>query len=197
MGMLHTLGAIALGTLSLGAAKPDYMIVENRAVVQVMCSRGAGSAFRVSKTTYFTVAHVTGIGGCKVDGVPIEVTGENGGLDFAVFRLPASNGPKFVVNCDGVHRNDQLEAIGYADGLPFQRLLRVRGTGVSVALEADRKAMAIVVGPEFIPGMSGGPVLNRHGEVVSLVNAYRPQSGISFSRELKDTEICASTFARW
>jgi S1-C subfamily serine protease len=40
-----------------------------------------------------------------------------------------------------------------------------------------------------IPGMSGGPVIDQTGAVVGTTNAYMPDTGISFSRDLRDTSF--------
>jgi S1-C subfamily serine protease len=47
----------------------------------------------------------------------------------------------------------------------------------------------------YIPGMSGGPVLDELGQVVGTVNAYIPGTPISLSREMRDTSVCGHGIA--
>ena len=50
--------------------------------------------------------------------------------------------------------------------------------------------MRYLLGPQVIPGMSGGPILNSRGEVVGVVNRYTREMPLSYSRALKDTSVC-------
>jgi hypothetical protein len=43
--------------------------------------------------------------------------------------------------------------------------------------------------------MSGGVVMNDKGEAVGTINAYIPGTGVSMSRDLKDTSVCGADIA--
>lgn len=155
-------------------------------VHQVICSAGMrGSAVRISDDTYVTAAHVATLNGCSIDGEPMQVVRAEGEIDFAVLHTER-HGHGFPVNCEGFRPGQYYFAIGFAFGWPIQRTVLVR------AEEARHiTGMAIMVGPElFIPGMSGGAVVDEHGALVGIVNARNEQFHVSFSRDLRDTSAC-------
>jgi hypothetical protein len=56
-------------------------------VHRVDCLEGRGTAFRVGGSHWLSVAHVTALHACSIDGQPITVTEQDGAHDFA--RLDA------------------------------------------------------------------------------------------------------------
>jgi hypothetical protein len=60
-------------------------------VHRVDCLEGRGTAFRVGGSHWLSVAHVTALHACSIDGQPITVTEQDGAHDFA--RLDAGNMP--------------------------------------------------------------------------------------------------------
>lgn len=189
------LAALPLAALSLvSATEPgpaDYMVFTNfPGVYRVDCLEGKGTAFRVGRHHFLSVAHVTAMSECTVEGHPITVTEQNGEKDFSQFDADFA-GPILRVSCEGYHAGEYVWSTGYAKGLPFQTAIALYTTYIK-----DSGGKRVFIGPyAVIPGMSGGPVMNAHGEVVGTVNAYIPQTGISFSRDLRDTSVCQKAVA--
>ena len=156
-------------------------------VHQVICPSGRGSAVRIADDTYVTAAHVATIPDCAIDGEPMQVVATDGKLDFAILHT-GRHGRGFPVNCDGFQEGQYYYAVGFAFGWPIQRMELVRATGMR-----HETGMEILVGPElFIPGMSGGALMDASGALVGIVNARNEYYGISFSRDLKDSSVCRS-----
>jgi hypothetical protein len=182
------LAPVAIACVSATPAPPETyrQLVNYPLVHQVLCLEGKGTAFRVGRTRFLSVAHVTTMHGCAIDGVPIIDNIEDRKNDFSAVDVPTPKLGGFKVNCDGFIPGQWYHAIGYAWGLPVQTSIAVYATYLKAP-----GGKRVLIGPyTVIPGMSGGPVLNSKGEVVGLVNAYLPGTALSFSRELKDTEAC-------
>jgi hypothetical protein len=160
-------------------------------VHKVSCDEGSGTGFRVGLDHWLSVAHVTAMHNCAVDGAKIAVTEQDGSRDFSRFDTEKGVPNGFRVNCSGFIPGTWVWAIGHAMGKPVQTALALY---VTYAKSGDGKR--VLIGEyDVIPGMSGGPILNSEGEVVGLVNAYIPHTPISLSRELRDTSICGATIA--
>jgi hypothetical protein len=156
-------------------------------VHKISCDEGSGTAFRVGGNHWLSVAHVTSMTGCAIDGHLVSVTEQDGENDFARLDTdnPVPNG--FKVSCEGFIPGRWYFAIGHAKGLQIQTLLAVYAT-YAKAYDGKR----VLIGEyNFIPGMSGGPVMNEAGEVVGVINAYLPGTPISLSREIRDTSLCS------
>lgn len=152
-------------------------------VHQVICDEGRGSAFRVDGGRLLSVAHVTGGTNCKIDGRPIEAV-QDEGRDFAVISGTGRAG--FKINCGGFIPGQWYHSVGFAGGRPWQTTL----THLASYQTADGYRVLLGI-PTFIPGMSGGIVMNAAGEAVGTVNAFRRFTPLSYSVELKDTSVCA------
>jgi len=175
-------GAIAFVlSAPVSPAEPPY---HYPMVKQVICDRSKGTAFRLG-STFVTAAHVSSKPGCLIEGQPFLAIPEPG-LDFATLDgLPAKEGMK--INCDGFVPGRWYHAVGFAGGNPWQMTVTVLATWK----KTDAGIRILMGYPTFIPGMSGGPVMNEAGEVVGIVNSYWPGQPFSGSRELKDTTLCA------
>jgi hypothetical protein len=158
---------------------------------KVSCDEGSGTGFRVGLNHWLSVGHVTAMHNCMVDGAKIAVTEQDGGHDFSRFDTASGVPNGFRVSCAGFIPGQWVWAIGHALGKPYQTALAVY---VTYARAPDGKR--VLIGDyDFIPGMSGGPVLNQAGEVVGTINAYIPGTSISLSRDLKETSVCGATIA--
>jgi hypothetical protein len=179
------------------AFQPGLVETDNLKFVQyplihkVSCDEGSGTGFRVGLHHWLSVAHVTAMHNCEVDGAKIAVTEQDGKRDFSRFDTEQGAPNGFRVDCSGFVPGQWYFAIGHALGKPYQTLIPLYAT---YAKGPDGKR--VLLGEyDVIPGMSGGPILNAEGEVVGTINAYMPGTPISLSRELRDTSICGATIA--
>lgn len=157
-----------------------------KAVKQVTCRTngrvGKGTAF-IAEHKIISVAHVTNIGNCSIDGMPITGIAE-GKLDFSIIGESKERG--FRIDCGGFKPGTYVFPVGYAKGWPWQTMLMLLAT-----YQKDDESRQVLLGdPTVIPGMSGGPILNERGEVVGVVNAYVAGMPFSFSLPLSETSIC-------
>jgi hypothetical protein len=160
-------------------------------VHRVDCLEGRGTAFRVGGVHWLSVAHVTALHACSIDGQAITVTEQDGKRDFAQLDAGIMPANGFKINCKGFIPGHWYFAIGYPQGGPIQVALALYAT---YAKTADGRR--VLLGDyTVIPGMSGGPILAEDGSVVGVVNAYLPGTSISISRELRDTSVCGADIA--
>lgn len=147
-------------------------------IVPVLCKFGAGTAFKVGWNSYVTAEHVSNNEGCTINGTPILVTRtESHELDMTILRGPAS--PRALpISCAGFRPGTVYLARGHVPGAWFMSL-------PWLATEIIEGGQAVLVG-EAIPGMSGGPVLDKKGRVVGVVSKRLAARATSLS----DTSLC-------
>jgi hypothetical protein len=171
--------ALLVAPASVAPAIPES------AVEKVTCIPGVGSAFRIGKNTFASVAHVTNLGGCMIDGRPIQVVYTSPDKDFSIIKAD-SPGPTLRIDCGGFVANRKYSARGYARGIA-EISIELVGTG------KERAGLSILWGIfTVIPGQSGGAVIDDlTGKVVGTINAYDAPQGYSGSVELRGTPLCA------
>lgn len=187
--------AFAAPFVMSAANLPDTITVTHHpSVVQVICDQGRGSAFRWRGNAVISVKHVSSLSNCEINGVPITVALDNADQDFAILRLPSSV-EGIPINCGGYRDGETYYAVGYAKGRPYQRMVAVRMSNEATRAMGVRGFKVLVGAEYFIPGMSGGAVMNAAGEAVGVVNAFNPFLSLSYSTQLRDTAVCASEVA--
>lgn len=152
---------------------------DHAAIVRVTCSGGWGTAVKIGPSSYITAAHVVDAGGCSVDGAPITLTSVDRGDDYATFIGPSSS-HVIPLSCGGFKAGRIYLARGYAAG--FNANVQVPW----LATEISDGGQRLMIG-DAIPGMSGGPVLDRAGRLTGIVN----QRVASRALSLTETPLCA------
>lgn len=156
-------------------------------VVRVDCAFGRGSAFYVGPTTLLSVAHVTTMLGCTINGKPFTVLRSKG--DFSIISVAEPSTNWLRIDCGGFVAGKLYEAIGYARGLDTQTTVELEATG-KIDGQLSRLDGVFTV----IPGQSGGPIRDElTGRVIGTVNTYDAENGLSGSVALKDTPVCDGT----
>jgi hypothetical protein len=156
---------------------------EHPEVLKVDCDEGSGSAFRIAPNLAISVAHVTSLEGCKIDGLRFQILQTKG--DFTILET-FDEGPWLKIDCKGFVKDREYEALGYAMGLDTQTEVDLKATGDMFDGFARLWNVFTV-----IPGQSGGPMVDKlTGEAVGTVNIFNPESGDSGSVPLSETPVC-------
>jgi hypothetical protein len=180
-------GALALALSS--HAEIDFgpvTLASNPYVAQVICEDGRGTAFKIEGGQWVTVRHVSANGGCTLNGRRVYQTHADQIGDFALIDNGDSTTGGLKVDCGGFRDGEWYHGIGFGQGVLQSKSVRY---SLFHTLLYGR-ASSVLFANRFVPGMSGGPVLNAAGEVVGTVNAYGIEQRVSFSRELKRTKLC-------
>lgn len=179
------LSRVLVATLLLVPAPVATAVPKPAAVLRVDCLIGKGSAFRIGRHTLVSVAHVTRLPGCFIDGEPVKVTYASPTQDFTVLESNTS-GPSLRVDCGGFVRGRKYVARGFARGKPFVTDVELTGTGRMDDTLAVLEGIFTV-----IPGMSGGPVIDAQtGRAVGTINMFEAIQGWSGSVPLSETAVC-------
>jgi S1-C subfamily serine protease len=128
-----------------------------------------------------TAAHCTdeNVVSINADDAPAQVVAVDEHFDLALLTSPAAQSerrPAISISDAPMFRGDHMTAIGYAGGATF--LVQMRGTLMLQAAETSSDIAPCVIASYIgIPGMSGGPVIDARGHLISIVS--RGITGVS------------------
>lgn len=183
--------ALVAGPFLASAAPPQEPVFATIPQVrQVMCDKTRGTAWRVGSGAYVTARHVITGTGCTIDGEPVNITWQSEDHDLAILRTKVW-GEGLKIDCGGFIDGQGYAGVGYARGGPLQQVIFVMFSANLDASLPKWKLFSTLWGARYIPGQSGGPVFDRDGEVVGIVNGYDLVAPLSYSQSLKGTPLCS------
>ena len=164
-----------------------------KSVVTIRTDTSQGTGFIISDEGYLvTNAHVL-VGGRKVNAITYnqetlsaELIGYNGELDVALLKISGNYNALKLANSDDVQIGEKVIAIGNPLGLQFSV-----SEGIVSAVNrpglTDIKAY-IQTDAALNPGNSGGPLINKQGEVIGI-NNFKVGGGESLGFALESNKI--------
>lgn len=164
------------------------------AVLTVMTDVGQGTGFVINSAGYFiTNAHVLS-GGTRVtainseqERISVQLIGYNLDYDIALLKIQSNNYPYLnLENSYNIQVGEKVIAIGNPLGLQFSvsegivsALDRIGDNGVAAYIQTDAA---------LNPGNSGGPLINKEGNVIGI-NNFKIGGGESLGFALESNYI--------
>ena len=182
-------GALALALPLPQSAFPPSIYIQHPYIEKISCLEGSGTGFKLKSGIWVTAYHVARLTACQVDGKPIQVVQADPYHDFASFTVEDNRRGGMELNCSGFSEGQWTWGIGHGRGDPFPQI--VAGRYSLFASFFAGRGWAVLEGNRFVPGMSGGAVVDQAGRVVGIVNAYGLQDRISFSLPMSRTPLCS------
>lgn len=145
-------------------------------VVLVDCPTSIGTAYKVSDDEYVTALHVVDTPGCRIDGQLLTVERVYEDKDMATVRGPSYRG-QIEISCKGYKPGKEYTAKGFGLGMYMEVPW--------MASSLSQRGFHVFYG-EAVPGMSGGPLIDRKGRAHGVVNMRWPARSAS----LEDTHLC-------
>lgn len=162
------------------------------AAVYIETTEGAGSGMIIDANGYIlTNAHVVwDVSAAKIklsDGrsLSAEVIGRDEIVDLAILKIVGTNFSKVTLgNSDNVVQGDDVFTLGYPFGLEGDVSFK---EGTISRRISDGDATYLETSAEIHPGNSGGPLVNKYGEVVGVNTASYGQSikGVNIGETIK------------
>lgn len=134
--------------------------------------KGSGTGFYINNTDVVTAAHV--IDGCArltlETGEALSVISSDTGLDLAVLSTTRRSSSWLALSEQTEPKlGEHIVALGYPYRGMFDQGLSVTGGNISALPGATDPAKRVMLTAPVQPGNSGGPVLNKAGEVVGVI----------------------------
>jgi hypothetical protein len=185
------LESLLAGVVLFAQPTPAEIPMAHPFVKQVVCDRARGTAFKIGPHRYLSVNHVTIHSGCTINGQSFHVTYADPDGDFSIISIYDPEPGGIEIDCGGFRFGGIYDSIGFARGAPNSVAVPLRYFGLPSVPSTERGWNMFVGVEHVIPGMSGGPLVDRAtGKVAGMVNAYNGELGLSWSRALKGTVLC-------
>jgi len=177
--------------------EPNTNMIDLSSVVRISCGHLSGTAEVISRDIVLTAYHVVrqsveeGVA-CGIGQVPATPIYTNKALDFAIMSTTTGNSARYAVDCKGFKVGSEYFAIGYPiDQFVVTRLIATDKFSSSEVHDGEQPLTGLrLLNGSVYHGMSGGPIVDKHGILVGTVVATNDDYTQAASRELKDTVLC-------
>lgn len=197
--------SLAAALMSLAVVGSDWATVAKTAspsVVYVETKDGSCTGFVINADAHnkdkedvdylLTAAHCDGEG-IYADQASAKVLAKDTKKDLLVLEVPDLNKPALPIAKENPKRGDEVMSYGYGYGLerPMLRVAHIADDQTYIP-EDGIGGPLMVTDAAFVPGMSGGPIINSAGEVVMIVQRGTGTVGIGVG-----AEVIRSKVGRW
>lgn len=143
-----------------------------------------------------TAAHCEGEN-MLADGHKAEILYVNTTADLMILQVSEGKKPSIKPSTKIVKKGDELLAIGYGYGFtqPVAKQCKVAVADL-VINEIEEGERFLIADCAYIGGMSGGPVVNSEGKVISIVQLGSPDNATGLGRVLKTIRDVVGYFGR-
>ncbi len=175
---MRLLAASLLSLSLLGVHSESYTEMVDRvtsSIVRITSSDGSCTGFVIETHLVLTADHCLGED-MEADKQPATVVSADEGTDLLLLFVPTLAKPALAFEDVPVTRFEMLTAIGYGFGWTQPTVIRATVMLVSQAPD-EGVAPGIVVQGGYIHGMSGGPVVDDNGKVVSIAQQVSEGTG--------------------
>jgi len=178
--------------VSLEALSPWTAVAEKleKSVVFIEVLNGTGEklgsctgfVINAEKKSVLTAAHCAGEK-VLVDGTPTYKLFLDERHDVMVLRASNIDRPALTIAKKNPDRGEQVASLGYGFGLidPVFRVTHVSNVNLQIESLAS---LFVMVDSGFLPGQSGGPVVNIQGEVIAIVQRGSDSLGLGIGAEV-------------
>lgn len=183
---LPALFALTLPTVS---ASPDWRIAAEKiakSAVFIESQGGSCTGFVIDNDRDYvlTAAHCDGEK-LFADQSPAKVVHKDAKKDLLVVHIDDLDRPALKLAKDNPRTGDEVASFGYGYGLerPMFRVTHISDDKIYIPYEGIGGPL-MAVDTTFVPGQSGGPVINADGEVVMIVQLGTPMVGFGVGAEV-------------
>ena len=124
---------------------------------------------------FLTAAHCVGTG-LTVDATPATTIIVDEALDIALVMVDVHK--PALKPASEPQKGDPVAAVGYGNDLSVSLFRTGVVSAPRILLSAEVPGEWLMVSTPFIQGMSGGPVVDAHGHLVSIIQRGDPYSGV-------------------
>lgn len=171
--------------------------IDFRAIRKVKCSGGHGTGFLIDPHTIVTAYHVVAKESMCVDnetGEVLKVVYTDPTQDVAVLHSVQKHPVWLAISCDSYATKTSYFSVGFA-GVGATNILVTHLYAIDLYQNgSDTHGVSFLhmhtLAGVIIPGMSGGPIIDRHGRVFGINNLTQNGFRFGLSRELRDTYLC-------
>lgn len=188
MRLILAVPALLMFALPTVFASPDWRIAAEKiakSAVFISSPEGSCTGFVIDNDRDYvlTAAH------CDakelfVDQTPAKVVHKDVKKDLLVVHIEDLDRPALKLAKDNPKTGDEVASFGYGYGLerPMFRVTHISDDKIFIPYEGIGGPL-VAVDTTFVPGQSGGPVINSEGEVVMIVQLGTPIVGFGVGAE--------------
>jgi S1-C subfamily serine protease len=156
-------------------------LMESVVYLETGTSACTGSVIDSQKHYILTAAHCDGED-LYADQSPAKIVSKDVKSDLMVISVEDLNKPAIKLAAHNPAIGEEVASIGYGYGLE-RPMFRVAHVSDNKAEAKDLNGQYIMLDTAFVPGQSGGPVVNANGELIAIIQLASDRIGLGKGAE--------------